>query len=144
MCSFTIQLPGYDTYDLGLNRNYKLSTYQLENRCNAILKTGSCKDKLWSTAPNKLASAQGTCIDHHHHHHHHQEAPRHTRCFHHTHYFSQLVPGTSMGRQGTALASSMGRPTTGRADGDGMTMKMMTFGRIVRKDVSLSRRRHRL
>ena len=25
----------------------------------------------------------------------------------------KLVPGTSMGRQGTALASSMGRPTTG-------------------------------
>ena len=86
---------------------------------------GRSEDKLWKAATNKLPGAQGAPIYCHH------NLSYLVRSCHilsnlviyvtsylviSTSFITispKLVPGTSMGRQGTALASSMGRPTTG-------------------------------
>ena len=80
---------------------------------------GRSEDKLWKAATNKLPGAQGAPI-----YCHHNLSYLAKSChimsyivistsFITTTISPKLVPGTSMGRQGTALASSMGRPTTG-------------------------------
>ena len=80
---------------------------------------GRGEDKLWKAATNKLPGAQGAPI-----YCHHNLSYLAKSChimsyivistsFITTTISPKLVPGTSMGRQGTALASSMGRPTTG-------------------------------